>query len=239
MFKKSLLAVIICIGMLLTACSETATEADNNAAGVSGNAVSAKTTFSSVVVRPEELPDKWVARGYRMDVAFMIKERTTEGYHATVKLSNCRGGGRPNWKMCLELEDEITAMTGAQIVSHEGNIYHIRATDKNKWISRYGMETFQVEVSCQGEIHHLGKVYLAKAKYRGKGISSGNSQKQLNMVESDLPKSFGARWRTYQDLYGEGESTYYDPDYDPEDFDTKVEKYAFYERRKWGKKMGR
>lgn len=189
-----------------------------------------------------------------VDLFFVFDEKKNDSYTATAELTNIlkESDACPeekadskerleiaDWEICLECEDTIEEIEGAEIIAHEGNVYRIRATDKNKWIPRYGLETFQVKVSCEGEIHHLGKVYLAKARYRGKEISSRDTQKELNMLERASAKSFGARWRTYQDLYEEGKITYYDPKYDPEKFRTKEEEDAFYKRRKWGKKMGR
>ncbi len=137
-----------------------------------------------------------------------------------------------DWEICLECEDTIEEIEGAEIVSHEGNNYYIRATDKDKWISKFGMETFQVNVSYQGKIHQLGKAYLTKVRYRGENISSGEKQQELVMPENSSLYASGLIWYTYKQMYG----TYrYDSDY----FDSAREYKAYKERVKWGKKMGR
>lgn len=124
-----------------------------------GNAVSGEMTVSGVgsgliatTVKPEGLPDEWMAKGYMMDVLFRIKERTVNGYRATVEIDEFWSYIRAsNWEICLELEDECTLaiadrviclecedtiekIEGAEIIVHEGNVYLIRAADKNKWI---------------------------------------------------------------------------------------------------------
>lgn len=189
------------------------------------------------------------ARG--VDLFFVFDKKRKDSYTAMVEMTNIlrerdvdpQGKGETefeektmleisDWEICLECEDTIEEIEGAQIVSHEGNNYYIRATDKDKWISKFGMETFQVNVSYQGQIHQLGKAYLTKVRYRGENISSGEKQKELVMPENGLFYASGLIWYTYKQMYG----TYqYDSDY----FDSAREYEAYKERVKWGKKMGR
>lgn len=194
------------------------------------------------------------ARG--VDVFFVFDKKTKDSYTATVEMTNIlrerdlnpQGDGKnefdresefeeiimlemADWEICLECEDTIEEIEGARIVSHKGNNYYIRAEDKDKWIPSFGMETFQVKVSCQGHIHQLGKAYLTKVRYRGVNVSSGEKQKDLGTLKKN---SFyeGMKWYTYKRLYG----TYrYDSDY----FDSQGQYAAYKERVKWGKKMGR
>lgn len=184
-----------------------------------------------------------------VDLFFVFDEKGKDSYTATAELTNVLEDFDissqddevmleiSDWEICLECEDTIEEIEGAEITAHEGNVYHIRAEDKNKWIPCYGMETFQVKVSCQGQIHHLGKVYLEKTRYRGEGISSEDKQQELNINEKDLAEAAGPRWLTYQALYEEGGVRKFI--YDSEDFETSEEYEAYEERVKWGKKMGR
>ena len=188
------------------------------------------------------------ARG--VDLFFVFDKKRKDSYTATVEMTNIlrerdvdpqreRKTGSDektmleiaDWEICLECEDTIEEIEGAEIVSHEGNNYYIRAVDKDKWISKFGMETFQVNVSYHGKIHQLGKAYLTKVRYRGENISSGEKQQELVMPENASYTS-GLLWFTYKQMYG----TYrYDSDY----FDSAREYEAYKERVKWGKKMGR
>lgn len=145
-----------------------------------------------------------------------------------------------DWEICLECEDTIEEIEGAEIIAHEGNVYLIRAADKNRWLRRYGLETFRVKVSCEGGIHPLGKVYLVRAQCRGKGISSEDMQKELEINEEDLADATGPRWYTYPDLYGDWKNAYYNSENNLVGyFLSQEEEDAFYRRRKWGIKMGR
>lgn len=186
-----------------------------------------------------------------VDLFFVFDEKGEDSYTATAELTNLLDEYEfspekyedseltewleiSDWEICLECEDTIEEIEGAEITAHEGNVYHIRAADKDKWIPCCGMETFQVKVSCQEQIHHLGKVYLAKARYRGEGISSEDKQKELDIDEKDLAEATGVQWLGYQDFYEEDGVVY-----DSDDFDTLEEYTAYEERVKWGKKMGR
>ncbi len=185
-----------------------------------------------------------------VDLFLVFDRKENDGYTATAELTNIlsegdvRAGGDletmleiSDWEICLECEDTIREIEGAEIVSREGNKYYIRAADRDKWISGFGMETFQVNVSCQGQIHHLGNVYLTKVRYRGEEISSGKKQQELDIQEKDFSRASGPAWLTYQDLYEEGGPRKLI--YDADDFETAQEYEAYKERVKWGKEMGR
>lgn len=173
--RKSLLSVMICICLLVTACGNGAEEAAKRADGgriereATGAAVSDTT---DTTIRPKGLPDKLTATGDGADVTFFIRERTEQGYRARV---NVKGWGEddeeewdsvyPEWELCLELNDEITEITGAEIKSREGNFYTIQGRIEEDRFGGMGENEdayiiwFDVEVACPNGAHGLGSCY--------------------------------------------------------------------------------
>ncbi len=182
---------------------------------------------------------------FGMDVLFVFDKKKKDHYTATAELTNVVPFGFidseeeydirqsiADWEIYLECEDNIENITGAEIVSHEGNVYHIRAEDPDKWISPFSFTTFQVEVSCPEGIHPLGKTYLTRAKVKNTYSSdTAVKEQKFTMDESSFKKAAGTRWLSYRDLY--------DPWYDTDGLDSAEECEGFFERQKWGKKMGR
>ncbi len=182
---------------------------------------------------------------FGMDVFFVFDEKKKDHYTATAELTNVVpfgfidseeeydiGQSIADWEIYLECEDNIENITGAEIVSHEGNVYHIRAEDPDKWISPFSFTTFQVEVSCPEGIHPLGKTYLTRAKVKNTyGSDTAVKEQKFTMDESSFKKAAGTRWLSYRDFY--------DPWYDTDGLDDAEECEGFFERQKWGKKMGR
>lgn len=176
--------------------------------------------------------------GERMEIAFTAeaqKEKAGVGKEFEIVK-------QVDTEICLECEDEIEEISGAEIVSHEGNEYRIRAKDREKWISPYGMVTFQVKVSCTGKIHPLGKVYLAKARFQDEEAKTEDGRKEIQIREKDLKEAAGPCWLPYDILYEKDQSAtnkYWERTYDLDDFETYEEYKAYVDRNEWGKKMGR
>lgn len=183
---------------------------------------------------------------FGMDVFFVFDEKKKDRYTATAELTNVIYFGYAgseneyedgeertiaDWEIYLECEDTIESITGAEIVSHEGNVYHIRAKDSDEWLYPFSFTTFQVEVSCPEGIHPLGKTYLVRAKVKD---SDGTEKEQeFAMNETAYKKAASVRWMPYYDLY----DPWFDTDYFEDD---EVGEYeGFMERQEWGKKMGR
>ncbi len=175
-----------------------------------------------------------------VDLFFVFDEKQKENYTATVELTNIMEEPIADWEIYLECEDSIEEISGAEIVSHEGNRYRIRAKEREKWIPAFGMETFRVKVSCEGEIHHLGKAYLAKAQVRD-GEEKQGHRKEFQVSEKEFEQAAGPLWISYKDLYEDKsmEDKDWEKSYDLDDFDTYEEYEAYMERGEWGKKMGR
>ena len=182
------------------------------------------------------------------DLLFVFDQKTSDGYTATAELTNIVPHHSPgsekeedlnqsiaNWEIYLECEDTIEIISGAKIVSHEGNVYCIRTTDPTHWISPYSFTTFQVKVSCPNGIHPLGKTYLKHAKIRaGYGSDITERERTFSFDKDAFQKATGTRWLSYNDLY----DPYFETDYFSIDsFNGEWE--GFEERQKWGKKMGR
>lgn len=186
------------------------------------------------------------------DLFFVFDEKTADGYTATAELTNVIPCGLPasgdgdgdgeepeqvmdaisDWEIYLECEDTIESITGAEIVSHEGNVYCIRTTDPGTWIDPYSFVTFQVRVSCKGGIHPLGKTYLKRAKTCSTYDSGETEERQeFSFREDDFQKAVSTRWLSYSDLY--------DTSLDADSFEINEELEAYYERQEWGVKKGR
>lgn len=174
--RKIMVSVMICICLLFTACGNGTEEAAERTDGgrsereVTGAAVSGTT---DTTIRPEELSDKLTAIGGEVDVTFFIKERTEQGYRARVKVKACEEEWEsvyPEWELCLELKDEITEITGAEIKSREGNFYTIQGRLKETIFGDLGENEeaytiwFDVKVACPNGAHDLGSCYW-KSKY--------------------------------------------------------------------------
>lgn len=196
---------------------------------------------------------------FGMDVLFVFDEKKKDSYTATAELTNVLAYGFPNseddyeddsveyteenyegssianWEIYLECEDTIESITGAEIVSHEGKVYHIRATDSDKWIAPFSFTTFQVKVSCPEGIHPLGKTYLARAKVRTDEENSDSTveEQEFTVSKNIFPKAAGTRWLSYYNLY----DAWFDTDSFEDEYVGEWE--GFEERQKWGKKMGR
>ncbi len=192
---------------------------------------------------------------FGMDVFFVFEEKKTDSYTATAELTNVlaygslhsnndfeedseenyEGASIADWEIYLECEDTIESITGARIVSHEGNVYHIRAEDSDQWIAPFSFTTFQVKVSCPEGIHPLGKTYLVRAKVRGDGLDSYSTvtEQNFSIDKSTFPKATGTRWLPYYDLY----DPWFETDWFEDEYTGEWE--GFEERQKWGKKMGR
>ncbi len=182
---------------------------------------------------------------FGMDVLFVFDEKKKDHYTATAELTNVVpfgfidseeeydfGQSVADWEIYLECEDNIENITGAEIVSHEGNIYHIKAEDPGKWISPFSFMTFQVEVSCPKGIHPLGKTYLTRAKVQNTyGSDTAVKEQKFTVDKNSFKKAAGTRWLSYRDLYN--------PWYDTDGLEGDEEYEGFIERQKWGKKMGR
>lgn len=182
------------------------------------------------------------------NLLFVFDEKTPESYTATAELTNIVPHHSPgsedeedlnqsiaDWEIYLECEDTIESISGAEIVSHEGNVYCIRTTDPAHWISPYSFTTFQVKVSCPGGIHPLGNTYLKHARIRsGYGSDVTERERTFSFDKDSFQKATGTRWLSYNDLY----DPYFETDYFSSDaFNGEWE--GFEERQKWGKKMGR
>lgn len=200
---------------------------------------------------------------FGMDVFFVFDEKKKDSYTATAELTNVlaygplhsedyfeddyedeseedpeenyEGSSIADWEIYLECEDTIESITGAKIVSHKGNVYHIRAEDPDKWIAPFSFTTFQVKVSCPEGIHPLGKTYLVHAKMQGNGLDSYSTvtEQTFSVDKRTFPKAASTRWLPYYDLY--------DPLFETDRFEDEYtgEWEGFEERQKWGKKMGR
>lgn len=192
------------------------------------------------------------------DLLFVFDEKKADGYTATAELTNVVAialssyedwdededddwdeeekawKSIADWEIYLECEDTIESITGAEIVSHEGNVYCIRAADPQKWLDPYSFTTFQVKVSCPTGIHPLGKTYLKRAKTRLKYDSDAAEQEQeFSFGEDAFENAAGTKWLSYYQLY--------DPIFDTDYFeDSSIdEAQNFYKRQAWGKKVGR
>lgn len=200
------------------------------------------------------------------DLLFVFDEKREDGYTATAELTNIFPIPLPpyedwdedldvdwdnqyddgmyfksiaDWEIYLECADTIEGITGAEIVSHEGNVYCIRAADPNQWIDPYSFTTFQVKVSCPAGIHPLGKSYLKRAKTRLKYDSdsteynSAEEEQEFSFDKDDFQYASGPKWLSYYELY--------DPLFDPDYFESPFidESKNFHKRQAWGKKMGR
>lgn len=177
-----------------------------------------------------------------VDLFFVFEEKNKDSYRATAELTNVMQDSIADWEICLECEDEIEEISGAEIVSHEGKEYRIRAKDRKKWIPSYGMVTFQVKVSCTGKIHPLGKVYLAKARFQDGEAKTEDGRKEIRIRAKDLKEAAGPCWLPYDILYEKDQSAtnkYWERTYDLDDFETYEEYKAYVDRNEWGKKMGR
>lgn len=178
------------------------------------------------------------------DLFFVFDEKTTDGYTATAELTNVIPDPSPDseeylaqsisdWEIYLECEDTIESITGAEIASHEGNVYCIRTTDPTQWIEPYSFTTFQVKVSCPAGIRPLGKTYLKRAKIL-MGYDSDTTEEEREFSfskDADVyQQSAGTKWLSYNELY--------DPFSDIDDAEDE-EWDGFIERQEWGKKMGR
>lgn len=189
---------------------------------------------------------------FGMDLFFVFDKKEKDSYTATAELTNVvpcgyihseeseddndeefdEGDAIADWEIYLECEDSIESITGAEIVSHEGNVYHIRAEDPDKWISPFSFTTFQVKVSCPEGIHPLGKTYLTRAKIQNTYDSDTSvKEKEFTVNKNLLKKAAGTRWLSYYEIY----SLWFDPD--GLDYDEEYD--GFLERQKWGEKMGR
>lgn len=193
------------------------------------------------------------------DLFFVFDEKKSDSYTATAELTNVtsygfagsddiydrlenfydKGQGIADWEIYLECEDNIESITGAKILSHEGNIYHIGAAAPDQWISPFSFTTFQVKVSCPNGIHPLGKTYLKRAKVRNEGedsnLNSDVTEQEFTVDEKALKNAVSALWLSYYTLY--------DSWFDSDDWDDETEFYneyeSFLDRQKWGKQMGR
>ena len=177
-----------------------------------------------------------------VDLFFVFEEKYKDSYCATAELTNVMEDPVADWEICLECEDEIEEISGAEILSHEGNMYRIRAKDRKKWIPPYGMVTFQVKVSCTEKIHPLGKVYLAKARFQDEEGKTEDGRKEIHIREKDLKEAAGPCWLPYNILYEKDQSAtnkYWERSYGPDDFETYEEYKAYVDRNEWGEKMGR
>ena len=186
---------------------------------------------------------------FGMDVLFVFDEKKEDRYTATAELTNVvpvpydssgskeddnKGQAIADWEIYLECEDSIESITGAEIVSHEGNVYHIRAEDPDKWIVPFSFTTFQVEVSCPEGIHPLGKTYLARAKVKSKhGSDTIVKEQKFTIDKNSFKKAASTLWFSYCSLY----SSWYDADDFGDDYYGEWDR--FLERQEWGKKMGR
>ncbi len=189
---------------------------------------------------------------FGVDVFFVFDKKEKDSYTATAELTNVvpcgyipseeseddndeefsEGDAIADWEIYLECEDSIESITGAEIISHEGNVYHIRAKDPDKWISPFSFTTFQVKVSCPEGIHPLGKTYLKRAKIKDTYDSDTTvEEKEFTVNETLLKKAAGTRWLSYSELYS--------PWFDPDGLDYDEECDGFFERQEWGEKMGR
>lgn len=182
------------------------------------------------------------------DLLFVFDEKTADGYTATAELTNVvpvplkfseneDDSGQAmdaiaDWEIYLECEDTIENITGAEIVSHEGNVYHIRTTDPTQWIAPYSFTTFQVKVSSPTGIHPLGKTYLKRAKMRASDDSNAVEREQEFSFDKDaFQNATGSKWLSYNEFY----DSYLDDDC----FEDYEELKSFYEREEWGRKNKR
>lgn len=201
------------------------------------------------------------------DLLFVFDEKTKKGYTATAELTNVvpidvsspedqdENGDWDNeadwdegvyrksiagWEIYLECADSIEDITGAEIVSHEGNVYCIRAAAPGQWIDPYDFTTFQVKVSCPEGIHPLGKTYLKRAKTRWKydpdetDCDTTEEAQEFSFNSDEFQCAAGPKWLSYYDLY----NPLFDTDYF-EDAPFIDESQNFLKRQKWGRKMGR
>lgn len=197
------------------------------------------------------------------DLLFVFDEKKEDGYIATAELTNVfpipsipyedlledwdededddeywdeeeNWKSIADWEIYLECADTIEDITGAEIISHEGNVYCIRADDPSQWLDPYDFTTFQVKVSCPEGIHPLGKTYLKRAKTRLKYVSDPTEcEQEFSFDKDEFQKAVGPKWLTYYELY----TPYRDPDlFEGPYID---ESKNFDKRQKWGKKMGR